>query len=109
MSGPANGSLIRGAKRSAEEHRLTHQSLDGEELRRRFHVFEPAENMVGLWEPRAGILFPERAVEAHLELAAEAGAELHFNEPLLQWGRGGEGVRLATEKRIIRAGELLRF
>src|SRR6266852_3755620 len=65
MIGPADGVLVRGAKRSAEEHRLEHQILTGGELRRRFQVFEPAEDMLGLWEPRAGILFPEQAVETH--------------------------------------------
>ena len=41
--------------------------------------------MVGVLEPRAGILFPERCVAAHLELAREAGADLHFDEPVLSW------------------------
>src|SRR6266404_5146003 len=48
------------------------------ELHRRFPVFEPAENLIAVWEPRAGILFPELAVESHLKLAAENGAVLQF-------------------------------
>jgi sarcosine oxidase len=107
MIGPADGVLVRGAKRSAEEQRLEHQLLTGGELLRRFQVFEPAENMVGLWEPRAGILFPEQAVETHLELAAKAGAELHYNEPMLRWEPDGRGVRVFTAKESFRAKKLL--
>jgi len=107
MIGPADGALVRGAKRSAEEHRLEHQLLIDGDLRRRFQVFELAENMVGLWEPRAGILFPEQAVETHLELAAKAGAELHYNEPMLRWEPDGRGVRVFTAKESFRANKLL--
>src|SRR5713101_5629679 len=52
MVGPPDGVLVAGAKRSAEKHKLAHQILSSAELRRRFPVFEPAENMVGVWEPR---------------------------------------------------------
>ena len=39
---------------------------------------------VGTFEPRAGFLEPEAAVEATLALAADAGAELRFDEPVLE-------------------------
>src|SRR5438874_4361204 len=63
MIGPSRGVLVSGARRSAEEHRLAHQVLSAAELRRRFPVFQPADDMLGVWEPRAGILFPELAIK----------------------------------------------
>jgi len=107
MIGPPDGVIVRGAKRSAEEHHLAHQVLSQTELRRRFPAFEPAENMVGVWEPRAGILFPELAVQTHLELAAEAGALLHFNEPVLSWSAHGDSVHVLTEAGAYTARRLL--
>src|SRR3989449_9704044 len=41
MVGPPEGELVSGARRSAQEHKLAHQVLSSEELRRRFPVFEP--------------------------------------------------------------------
>src|SRR5437867_11473856 len=39
MIGPADGVVVGGARRSAEEHQLAHQVLPAAELRRRFPVF----------------------------------------------------------------------
>src|SRR5207247_2798223 len=78
MIGPPAGALVRGARRSAEEHRLRYEVLSTAELRRRFPVYHPAAEMIGVWEPRAGVLFPEMAVQAHLDLAAKRVAGLHL-------------------------------
>src|SRR5205814_9417967 len=59
MIGAPEGELFRGAKRSAEQHRLKHEILSFAQLRERFPVFEPTSDMAGVWEPRAGILFPD--------------------------------------------------
>jgi sarcosine oxidase len=96
MVGAPGGVLVRGAQRSAEQHCLRHEMLSASDLRRRFPVFQPAAEMVGVWEPRAGVLFPEVAIEAHLELASQQGAELRFNEPMVKWEPNGAGVRVRT-------------
>src|SRR5258708_3525042 len=83
MIGPPSGVLVRGAKRSAVEHHLDHEVLSAAQLRRRFPCFEPTEDMVGVWEPRAGSLVPELAIQTHLELAAKYGAALRFNQTVL--------------------------
>ena len=107
MIGPPDGVLVSGAKRSAQEHRLAHEVLSSSELQRRFPAFAPAENMIAVWEPRAGILFPELAVESHLKLAAENGAVLQFNEPVHKWEVDRGGVRVFTETSNYRAKRLL--
>jgi sarcosine oxidase len=107
MVGALDGALVRGARRSAEQHRLRHEVLSSTELRRRFPVFEPTAEMIGVWEPRAGVLFPELAIQAHLELAAKRGAALHFNEPVLKWETDGKGVRVHTTTRTYTADRLL--
>ncbi len=107
MIGPPEGPLVRGARRSAEEHRLEHQILSSGELRQRFPIFEPTAQMAGVWEPRAGILFPELAIQTHLELAAQSGAVLQFNEPMLSWEAHPAGVRVSTAKGTYRAKHLL--
>jgi sarcosine oxidase len=100
MIGPPDGALVAGARRSAEEHKLPHEILSAAELNRRVPAFRPAEDMVAVAEPRAGILFPEAAVRTHLQIAAEKGAIFRFNEPVLSWEthEGGVLVSSATDR-----------
>jgi sarcosine oxidase len=107
MVGPPKGPLVSGALSSAHEHRLRHEVLSSAELQRRFPVFHPEPETVGVWEPRAGVLFPELIVQSHLELAARLGATLHFDEPVLKWEPEGQGVRIHTASRTYTAGRLL--
>ena len=107
MIGPPGGVLVTGAKRSAEDHKLAHEVLSAAELRRRFPVFAPPDDFVAVWEPRAGILFPELAIQTHLELAVRAGATLRFDEPILNWEPDGRGVRVSTASNQYRARRLL--
>jgi len=107
MIGPRGGVVFDGAKRSAEEHHLRHEILSAAELRERFPAFAPTKEMAGVWEPRAGILFPELAIQTHLELAGRTGATLRFNEPVLNWEPDGLGVRVRTAEATYSANRLL--
>jgi sarcosine oxidase len=63
--------------------------------------------MVAVWEPRAGILAPEMAVQAHLELAAKQGADLRFSTSARGWEPRGAGVLVRTASETFAAGRLL--
>jgi sarcosine oxidase len=107
MIGSAGSELVEGALRSAREHALPHELLEPGAIRERFPALAPADDMIGVLEPRAGILFPERCVAAHLALAREAGAELHVAEPVLGWVVDGTGVRIFTPHGEHRADRLV--
>ena len=107
MIGPPDGQLVAGAQRSAQIHHLPHEHLAAAEMRQRFPAFQPSDDMVAVWEPRAGILFPERCIEAHLQMARQCGAALQFDEPTISWDRDGDGVRVLTPKDEYRAQRLL--
>ncbi len=96
MIGPPDGALVRGALRSAAEHKLPHQVLSEKQLREQFPAFNPGENDVAVHEPRAGVLYPERAIQTHLELASLNGADLRFNDPITHWEPFRGGVRVTT-------------
>ncbi|MEO7133052.1 MAG: FAD-dependent oxidoreductase, partial [Vicinamibacterales bacterium] len=53
--------------------------------RRRFPVFTPPEGTVALYETEAGVVFPEEAICAHLDVAVDNGAQLHFDERVEGW------------------------
>ena len=96
MAGPESGVLFAGARRSAVEHRLPHEVLDADAIRRRFPGFAPPDDTVGLLEPRAGMLWPEGCVEAALDLARRHGAELRTDEPVTSWRADGDGVTVTS-------------
>lgn len=107
MLGPPEGVLVTGARHSAATHRLPHALLSAHEIRQQFPAFKPADGTVAVWEPRAGIVFPERCIAAHLQMAQRHGARLHFDEPAIQWEGDGEGVRVLTAQEEYRAQRLL--
>ena len=107
MIGNPEGVLVSGAIRSAREHHLQHRILSAAEVRKAYPVLHPAEDMIGVFEPRAGILFPEAIIEAHLALAQEKGASVFFDEPVLEWEPQGEAVRVITKRNTFAANKLL--
>ena len=107
MIGQENGALVTGALRSARAHKLSHQVLSASDLHQRYPMFQTDARTVAVWEPRAGVLFPELIIQTHLELAAEHGASLKFNEPVLRWEADGDGVRVMTSTNTYRANRLL--
>lgn len=105
--GPPDSDLVRGALDSARTHRLKHEVLDPPAIRRRFPVFAPGDEMIGVFEPRAGVLFVEECVLAHLQAASRAGAELHHDEPALEWTATTQGVEVRTLRSRYQAGHLV--
>ena len=96
MIGPADGIVVSGSLRSAAEHNLPHELLSAETTRERFPAFHLADELVAVWDPRAGFLDPEASNRAHIDVARGAGAEARFSEPVLAWAADGAGVRVKT-------------
>jgi sarcosine oxidase len=107
MIGPRDGALVDGALRSAQRHQLAHRLLSAAQVRERFPALQPHEPMVAVWEPDAGMLFPEACIEAHLALARSSGATLRMGEPVSAWATDGDGVQVSTAHGDYRAGRLL--
>ncbi|HEY2952682.1 MAG TPA: N-methyl-L-tryptophan oxidase [Verrucomicrobiae bacterium] len=107
MIGYPDSVVVSGAKRSAATHLLPHEILSAHEVRRRFPALRPADDMIAILEPRAGILYPERCIAAHLALAREHGAILGCEEPVVRWETDGDGVKVITARNTYRAGQII--
>ena len=107
MIGRPESEVVTGARLSAERHGLAHTVLSAPEVTRRFPGLRPEADMVAVHEPRAGILFPEACVGAHLALAQSHGAEIHTQEPILSWKADGTGVSVTTERATYQAESLV--
>ncbi|HVD27083.1 MAG TPA: N-methyl-L-tryptophan oxidase, partial [Mycobacteriales bacterium] len=105
--GAPESPTVAGSLGAAREWDLPHEVLDAAEIRQRFPTMTPADDEVGLYEAVAGFVRPEETVAAHLELAAQIGAELRFEEPALSWAADGDGVRVTTPAGSYTAGHLV--
>jgi sarcosine oxidase len=109
--GPPDGRVVSGVRACAAEHRLPCEELSANEARRRFPALRPPDDAVAIWEPRAGVLDPETAIDAQLSLAGAAGAEFRFSERVTSWRATADGVEVTTaggtfaaERLVITAG-----
>jgi sarcosine oxidase len=89
--------LVEGTLRSVREHALRHELLDAAALRKRFPALEPDPKMVGVLEPRAGLLLPERCVEAFQSVARQRGAAINHGVLVEGWDADGNGVVVSTD------------
>lgn len=109
MVGRPDSRTVAGSIRSAEEWGLDYEVLSARELRRRFPTMRPDEYEVAFYERKAGLVVPEASVAAHLTLARQAGADLHFEEPVVDWyaDKSGGGVRVLTRTNVYTADRLV--
>lgn len=110
LMGPPDGEVIQGVHDAARKHKLEVASLSRKEVTARFPGFQLHPDHEAVFEPRAGVLEPEKCVSAHLKGAKKAGAVLRTQEPVEGWRVQSDGVHLWTPEgeykaeRVIMAG-----
>jgi sarcosine oxidase len=107
MLGRPDSVVVAGAKKSAELHHLPCEIFSAAQVRARFPGLRPPEGFAAVWEPRAGVLFPETCISAHLRQAALAGATLRTDEQVLDWAADGAGIRVTTTRGVHTASQLV--
>ena len=105
--GAEDGVLVSGALRSAREHAVDHEVLDAGALRRRVPALAPPPNTVAVLEHRAGVLFPERCVEALRAAARARGAQLLTEERVVRWDASSGFVSVTTDRAVHRARRVI--
>ena len=105
--GAPNGTLVRGAEHSAVTHAIPHEMLSSRELVRRYPALRPDADMVGVLERRAGVLMPEACVRALIGQAAAYGADVHLDEPVLEWSATSSDVQVRTARASYSASALV--
>jgi sarcosine oxidase len=107
MIGPPEGTVVTGTLRSVREHELPHEILSAQHVSERFPAFQLAPELVAIFDPRAGYLFPEACVRAHLDSARASGATIRFDEPVIEWTANANGVDVRTPSATYSAGKLV--
>ncbi|MCC6316754.1 MAG: N-methyl-L-tryptophan oxidase [Gemmatimonadaceae bacterium] len=107
MIGTPDSAVIAGTLESARHHAVPHERLDAQEIHRRFPPFTPLDDMIGVHEPGAGLLEPERVIALHLELATRSGAALMYGCRLERWESADGGVTIYTDQGSFSAHQLV--
>ena len=126
MVGTPDSEVVSGVLRSIKEHKLPHKVYSAAQMRKLYPTFHLSEDEVAVHEDSAGYLMAELCVESYIALARKHGAELHFEEPMLDWkpcmfpvaadhsGVHGdsalheeEGVEVRTARGVYRAKKLV--
>jgi sarcosine oxidase len=83
-------------RESLERHDFPFEILDQAEAAKRFPKLAVRKDEVLLFDPAGGVIFPEETIEAHLNGARQAGADLHMSEEITSWDADGDEVTVET-------------
>lgn len=107
QAGPAEGIVVPGVMRSAAEHNLPIDRLTSAEAMQRFPMFKIPSDHIAAFEHRAGYLFVEKCVAAHLNAAKQCGSPLLERCSVTSFEANGSGYRLLTNHGDILAERLV--
>lgn len=97
-TGPKDGEIFQGSRRSAEAHDIPHEVLTGAELMERFPGFDIPEDHRAVYQPDGGFLHCEQCTVAHVNAAHEAGATVRAREAIEGWEETDSGVVVRTDR-----------
>ncbi len=103
-AGAPGSEIVEGSLASSLEHAIPHERLSARQIGSRFPAFTLPDSWDGVYQPDAGILQPELAIELMVALAEDRGAVVLTNTCIRSLEPKGEGVRLVTgDGRVIEA------
>ena len=105
--GPADGVVVPGVLRAAQEHGLAVESLTSAAIEQRWPGLKAGGGLTGVYEPTAGYLLVEDCVQAHLAAAQAAGATLLTETEVVEWAADDRGVRVRTKTGEFAAANLV--
>ena len=85
--GSRDGQLIKRTIAASTQHSIPFEVLEGRAISERFPAVIPLTDDVAVHETNAGYLFPEECIGTQLARASNAGAELRFEESVLNGRR----------------------
>jgi sarcosine oxidase len=114
--GEESSEIISGTRRAAKDHGLALESLSSGEVKARYPTLKLLKDEVAIFEPDGGVLNPERAVAAHLQVARARGAELRFGVAMNNWQvsdtgfdlRLSDGTQVLAKKLVLALGPWFR-
>ena len=103
----ASTGLVQDSIAAANAHDVPYELLDKEALQERFPIFEVPDGTIAIFEPNAGMIVPERAIDAYIKIAKDNGANLREHSKVLGWTETDDGVAVETNDGTLYADKLV--
>jgi sarcosine oxidase len=94
--GPPNATHLAALGQAMTRAGVAHEAVDADEIRRRFPLLTPPDDVVGFYQADYAMLPADRCLELLAQGARAAGAELREHEPVLAVVPSGSGVEVRT-------------
>jgi sarcosine oxidase len=91
----------------ANRYGIKHELLSAADVAGRFPQFALDGDESAYFEPTAGVVRPERCVDAQLTVAARLGAEIRRETRVLAVEQSGSGVRVRTDEGVVDADRVV--
>jgi sarcosine oxidase len=107
-AGIPGAAVVQGSLAASRLHDLPHEVLTARQMMDRFPALTLPSDWEGVFQPDAGFLLPEKAIETYIAGAKAAGAEvrLHTVVSAIEPTAGGVHVKL-TDGTVIEAGAVV--
>jgi monomeric sarcosine oxidase len=110
--GPADGAVVPNVLSAAAQYQIPVESLNAAQVESRWPGIHVSRDLIGVFEPAAGYLLVEDCVQAHLDAARTAGAELLTDTEVVRLTtsdqsaivRTSDGIEIEASKVILAAG-----
>lgn len=108
MAGLPENDVLAGSARAAKTWDLPVEYLCAAEIRARYPMLRVLDGEAGVYERAGGVVFPEIAVRAQLQLAERHGAETRFETSIESWQSNGDRVTVRlSDGTAVEAGSLV--
>lgn len=85
MIGSPDSIVVQGTLKSINSHGLSHEIFSSSELQKRYPIFTPSPETIGVFETEAGYLIPEACISTYCALAQSYGATLQYGESMISY------------------------
>ena len=106
-AGAPDSPFFLNAQEACDLHSIPYEILTAAEVNKRFPGYRFPEEISSVYQADGGFLLPERCILTHVQAAERAGADVHSQETVLDWGVRGDGVQVRTDRDTYTAGRLV--
>ena len=106
-AGAPDSPFFLNAQEACDLHSIPYEILTASEVNKRFPGYRFPEEISSVYQADGGFLLPERCILTHVQAAERAGADVHSQETVLDWGVRGDGVQVRTDRDTYTAGRLV--
>jgi sarcosine oxidase len=105
--GDPASALIEGTRKSSEQYGLSTNTYAPSEIRELFPAIQAADGHIGIFEPSAGWIDVNAAIQVALDISRQAGATLLDDSPALDIVNRHSHFEIATPSRTIAAQKIV--